>query len=292
MFEMELGFFNQEQDFPFFIQKGFHDEDFFPHIHKDFTELVIVLDGSATHVVGKDVYLVSKGDVYVVGSHTIHEYRECCNLKICNVMFQPEFFFQHTYQLKESPGFHALFYIEPYMTKEADYTSRLRLSQIQYSRVTNMIEEMMEEYGNQNSGWKEALQGLFMGLVVDLTRTYQMPLENQRQGILFVANAVSFIEKNYASDIKVEDIAKEAFLSERHLTRIFKETYHVTPMQYVIRLRLLYGGNLLRLTDKSVTEIAEMCGFEDNNYFARRFRQYYQMTPLEYRRFTREDRTR
>ena len=54
-------------------------------------------------------------------------------------------------------------------------------------------------------------------------------------------------------------------------------------MQYVTRLRLIYGAELLKNTCQTVTEIALLCGFPDNNYFARKFKNLNQLSPSEYR---------
>lgn len=283
MFEMELNFFNEEMNFPFFIQYGFHSGDFFRHIHKDFTELVIVMEGTTAHIVGKDTYLVKKGDVFVVGSNTEHEYKDSRNFQLCNIMFKPDFFFSNTFHMKESPGFHALFYIEPYMTKEYVFESRLKLKDEEYRHVYSLLEKMMAEYKHKWEGWKEMIHSAFIELVVFLSRNYNMPMDTKEHGILQVANAVSYIEKNYKFPITAKEIAETAGLSERHFTRIFKETYQFTPMQYVIRLRLIYGAELLKNTGESVTEIASLCGFPDNNYFARKFKSFFQVSPSEYR---------
>lgn len=283
MFDMELKFFNQDMNFPFFIQYGYHSGDFFRHIHKDFTELVIVMEGTTSHLVGKDTHLVKKGDVFVVGSNTEHEYKDSRNFQLCNIMFKPDFFFSNTFHIKESVGFHALFYIEPYLTKEYVFKSRLKLQEEEYRLVYSLLEKMMAEYKQKQEGWKEMIHSTFIELVVYLSRNYDMPKDTKEQSIIQVANAASFIEKNYKFPITLKEIADTACLSERHFTRIFKETYQFTPMQYVIRLRLIYGAELLKNTCQTVTEIALLCGFPDNNYFARKFKNLYQLSPSEYR---------
>lgn len=283
MLEFELKLFHEDMSFPFFIQYGFHCGDVPAHIHKDFTELVIVTKGTASHVVGKDTYLVKKGDVFVLGNHTEHQYKDSRNFQICNIMFQPEFFFTNTFHIKESPGFHALFYIEPYITKEYVFKSLLKLEEEPYRHVYTMLEKMMEEYHNRLEGWKEMIYSAFTELCVYLSRNYRMPENTKDQKIIQIAHAVSFIEKNYMLPITVKEMAETACLSERHFTRIFKETYQFTPMQYVIRLRLLFGAELLKNTSATVTEIASLCGFPDNNYFARKFKSFYKISPAGYR---------
>ena len=57
MFRMPLEAFTQDEDFPFFIQYGEHDEPLFLHAHDSYVELVIVLSGSAVHIVDGEKYL-------------------------------------------------------------------------------------------------------------------------------------------------------------------------------------------------------------------------------------------
>lgn len=284
MFEMKLEFFEKDLRFPFFIQYGFHSGDFFPHIHKGFTELVLVMEGSATHLIGKDTYLVQKGDVFVVGSNTVHAFEDCRNFKICNIMFHPEFFFKWTHHIKETPGFHGLFYIEPHMTKEHDYRSRLRLHYDTYEKALRYIDALMQEYHEKKDGWKEVISSTFMLLVVFLSREYQIPFLEEGRSLLMVANAVSYIEKNYRETITIDTLSSLACLSNRQFSRVFRETYGISPMQYVIKLRLLQSEILLKQSELSITQIAQSSGFSDNNYFARQFRTRYHMTPMEYRK--------
>ncbi|SFR88295.1 AraC family transcriptional regulator [Anaeromicropila populeti] len=284
MIEMKIEFFQKDKSFPFFIQYGYHSGDFFKHVHKDFTELVIVMDGSADHIVGTEMYPVSQGDVFVVGNNVEHEFRNAKKFKPCNIMFRQEFFFHSSSRLKETEGFHALFYLEPYMTKESEFRSRFRLSKQGIDKVFQLTESLMQEYKERVPGWKELITAYFMELVVFLARTYKIPEPQEQDKVIWMASAVSYIEKNYQNEISLEEIADKACLSKRHFVRIFRDTYHITPMQYVIQLRLEHAAVLLTNTTDLISKIAEESGFPDNNYFSRRFKSYYNMTPGEFRK--------
>ena len=56
MFRMPLEAFTQDESFPFFIQYGEHEESMYLHGHDAYLELVIVLSGSATHIVDNERY--------------------------------------------------------------------------------------------------------------------------------------------------------------------------------------------------------------------------------------------
>jgi len=284
MYEMELEFFCKDKKFPFFIQYGYHSGNFFPHVHKDFTELVLVLDGTAEHVVGTESYLLSKGDVFVVGKNTVHNLKNAQEFVPCNIMFHKDFFFDSLFQLKESAGFHALFYLEPFLTKEYEFKSRLKLTYSEYKIIFPLLDKMMNEYQKKTVGWKEMIQSYFLELVVSLSRKYQIPTEPEQSKVLLIANASSYMEKNFKKELNIDELSKMACLSNRHFSRIFKETYKITPMQYVLKLRILYAADLLKNTTDTITDIALESGFLDQNYFSRCFKNYYQLSPSEYRK--------
>ena len=194
MNEMELQYFHDDMSFPFFIQYGFHDGWLEPHIHKDFTELVLVMDGTAMHGIGQETHLIKSGDVFVIGGNTAHEYIDARNFRLCNIMFRPDYFFSGTFHTKESAGFHALFYLEPYMTREMVFQSRLHVNHEKYIQISLLIDKMIHEYHARMEGWKDILTAYFTELVVLLSREYSLPPLENEQGILQVAHAVSFIE--------------------------------------------------------------------------------------------------
>ena len=72
MEDMWLHYFTNDDSFPFFIQYGIHEDTMFMHGHADFSELVVVLDGSADHVVDNERFPVKKGDVFFIEAGTLH----------------------------------------------------------------------------------------------------------------------------------------------------------------------------------------------------------------------------
>ncbi|MBS5932668.1 MAG: helix-turn-helix domain-containing protein [Clostridiales bacterium] len=283
MYEMKLEFFAMDRNFPFFIQYGHHSGDFFMHIHKDFTELVIVMEGTAVHVVGEESYEIKKGDIFVIGSNTAHGFKDSKNFRLCNIMFRPELMFSQDFDIKKSKGFHALFVLEPYITKEYEFQSKLRLNFTDYEKVSSMIDEMMYEYKVRMDGWQEMLNSCFMRLIIYLSRIYKLPEKTEMCDLIYIANAISYIENHFIESITVKQLAEMAYLSVRHFSRVFTSTYHISPMQYVIKLRLHYASLLLKNTSISITNISIQSGFNDSNYFARQFKKYYHCSPSEYR---------
>ena len=80
-------------------------------------------------------------------------------------------------------------------------------------------------------------------------------------------------------------------LSKDRVGSIFsKGSNHTKLTSYIQQLRLEYAAKLLmEQPEKSIVQIAAECGFSSNTYFSACFRQYYSMTPSEFRQNTQND---
>lgn len=287
MEQMHLNDFAKNPGFAFFVQYGHHEGEMYIHSHADFSELVIVLDGSATHIVDGERYQIYKGDVFVINNDTAHGYTDARHFRICNIMFHPSLLRSSTYDLSESAGFQALFILEPQYTKIHHFTSRLRLTDVQFLSILPTIDALLQEYEAHPLGWKTMVLSNFFQLVVKLSRLYEAGSTGDTSGILKLAEAIAYLEKNYTEAVSISGLAALSHYSEKHFVRLFKETMHCLPTDYLTALRLQKARELLRTEASPITDIAIRCGFNDSNYFARIFKKQYKMTPSEYRKAAR-----
>jgi len=283
MFEMYLRYFTENEDFPFFIQYGVHDTDFFMHTHADYSELVIVLNGNAMHIVNNESYFIKKRDVFIINNNTSHGFKNTNELHICNIMYRPERHFITDFDIRRSPGFHALFVIEPYLTKSNCFQGRLTLQLTEFEQVNTMIISMLSEFEQKKEGFQTMLYARFIQLVVLLSRLYHFPSTQSESNLINIAKSVSYIEKHYKDPISMDDLSDQCNFSKRHFSRVFKKAYQTTPCNFILHLRLQHSCVLLKNTSLTISEIAFQSGFNDSNYFTRQFRKLFHMTPKEYR---------
>lgn len=279
-----LNWFTSDLQFPFYIQYGGHEEDTELHQHVDFSELVIVLNGNATHVVHTEEYFIKKGNAFVINGSTPHAYRDPYDFKICNIMFRPEMLASIGPDLKKSNGFQALFVLEPYYRNIQSYPGKLALPIPSLEYVESLIAVMIEEYHGQLQGYQTMLLSRFTELVVYLSRHYDTQ-EKGMEGnhLMHLANAISYMEDHYLEPLTLEEIAGKSSISVRHLNRIFRSYYQMTPIAYMLTLRLERACSLLKHSGLTITQISYECGFNDSNYFTRQFRKVYGVSPKGYR---------
>ncbi len=278
---MKLCYFTNDDSFPFFIQYGCHDEEMFLHGHEDFSELVIVLDGSAVHVVENERFEIKKGDVFVMNQGTVHGYEAAQNFRICNIMFRTETFISENYDIRQLSGFHALFLLEPKYNSENGFKSRLRLTPAAFSDIEALVNNLHEEYLGSSGGRKTMVRSLFLQLAVKLSRLYGTNVRHKE--IEGISKAAAYMESHYMDDINMSELLNVSHYSQRHFIRLFSATYSTTPQQYLLGIRIRHATLLLHEKTFSITEIATKCGFNDSNYFCRVFKKYTGMTPSAYR---------
>jgi AraC-like DNA-binding protein len=78
-------------------------------------------------------------------------------------------------------------------------------------------------------------------------------------------------------------VASEACLSPYHFHRLFREVFGETPNKYLQRRRLANARQLLRSTDRTITEICLEIGFDSMTSFSALFRRIYGCSPRQYR---------
>ncbi|MFY8105456.1 MAG: helix-turn-helix transcriptional regulator, partial [Elstera sp.] len=87
-----------------------------------------------------------------------------------------------------------------------------------------------------------------------------------------------------ASRIRVCDLAKLCRLSTNYFCQAFRNTFGRSPHAYLIWRRLERVQQILRTTDRSLSDVALECGFSDQPHLTRLFRQNFGVTPGEWRR--------
>lgn len=270
-----------EPDFIFRIEKCPLTHEFSVHNH-DYSELVVILNGSAVHIIEGREYPVSAGQVFFIHGNVSHGYKNVDQIEYVNVMFHPDQIAQ-LQELKLIPGFQALFYFEPFYRKEMNFKGMLSLNDGQLRQVTGLLDAILEEYNRKPEGYRLMIRSYFTALIGTLSRYYVANNGWPENKALRIAESVTYLEEHFLQPLSLDELAERAYLSKRQFLREFARNFQTTPMDYVIRRRLEHSCTLLRSAGLSILQVAQESGFRDQNYYARQFRKVYLCTPTEYR---------
>jgi len=94
---------------------------------------------------------------------------------------------------------------------------------------------------------------------------------------------LEYIDANLHEDIKLADLAQLLGMSQFHFSHLFKQAMGIAPYQYLLQQRIERAKQLLKKSDRSIIEIALVCGFNSHSHLSKQFRQITGMTPKAYR---------
>ncbi len=148
-----------------------------------------------------------------------------------------------------------------------------------------------------------AAAGLYMirrdygsAVAADAARVSVMPLERDGGQAQFIVHeppsldgatlepVLRWMEEHAHQELRLEDIAAQAMMSTRTLSRRFREQTGTTPLQWLNRARLRKAQCLLETTDYSVEWIASQVGFGSSTTFRDQFKRLVSVNPQAYRR--------
>lgn len=90
------------------------------------------------------------------------------------------------------------------------------------------------------------------------------------------------MHENYAKNYSIKVYADMCNLSVSRFSHIFKDSVGCAPLEYVIKSRIEYAKELLIKSSLSISEIAELAGFSNQNYFSRMFKKHTGLSPTQF----------
>ncbi|EEI85233.1 transcriptional regulator, AraC family [Anaerococcus lactolyticus ATCC 51172] len=153
-------------------------------------------------------------------------------------------------------------------------------------RFEDYFEDIHREYKSNDIFARSLANATATTLVINLLRKYRKDITIKRDKKVNrqIDYIKSYIDSNYSEDIKLEDLSAMAYMNKFHLISEFKQSYRITPIEYLILKRIEIAKSLLISTNHSMEEISAMVGFNSQSYFNQVFKKKAGQTPSQFRR--------
>lgn len=253
------------------------------HIH-DFHQLTVVTRGNATLVLNGASYPIRAGDVYVVSSFSAHYLKDTRDLEFVNLLFYLRDLEPYAGTISQTEGYKTLLLLQPVLEGHARPSNIFSLDYEEIDYVNRVLTQLLDEQEENRPGRELMIQAGFLSLMVYLCRVYRPDKQRRRTPYSYqLGKAVRHMEENCAEPMTLEDLTGLCGMTERQLRQLFSQEYDCTPLQFLWNVRIRKACYYLASTDLPISEVAAQSGFEDNNYFSRKFRQVLGVTPRDYR---------
>lgn len=97
-------------------------------------------------------------------------------------------------------------------------------------------------------------------------------------------NILHYLDEHYTENITLDGLAEQFYISKYYLSREFKKEFGTTIIQYILAKKITNAKELLRYSNSSIEDIAQLCGIDDASYFNKVFKKIEGCTASEYRR--------
>ena len=264
------------EDFPFELYKVDKSHPKYKmafHWHTS-VELIRIRKGSLTVTLNERSFEAKENDLIFVNSEVIHgaiphdcEYR-------C-LVFNPAF-------LKTGNDSCDLF-LDNLLSQYFYLPDR-----IEDDEVKKIADYILDEMDERKEGFNFKVIGLssyLFGLIQEKNlyrREYNDGKDTQK--IYKLKKVLKFIRENFAREITLDDMAREANLSIKYFCSFFKNMTGTTPVKYLLTYRVERAARKLLGTEENITQIAYDCGFNDLSYFIKTFKEIKRVTPKNYRK--------
>lgn len=250
------------------------------HFH-DCLEMNLVTGGRGVNFIEDKKYPMAKGELYLLNNFEHHISMSDGTLQMKVLVFYPDFVWQNVPENYD--------YLVPFYSKTSDFHNKIVLNEDNYAFVVSCFDAIEKELKHKQTGWKLAVRAKLLELLAYIYRYLdsekflktamhtQISYERIRQSI-------DYIHKHFKETLSMEYLAELSCMSRTYFSSYFKNTMHMTVVEYVEQIRINYAQCEIAGSDKPVTDICFDCGYHNISSFNVAFKKHCGMSPSAYRK--------
>ena len=160
------------------------------------------------------------------------------------------------------------------------------LDQFESVEISGCLRNILREMEMKSTGYKDVCQAYMEILIIRLMRNTALAIPTEPQAVSTNRQCAAirrYIDLHFKESLTLEQLADEGHMNKYYLSHAFKREYGISPINYMISLRIRESKYLLAETDLSMSQIAQLLGFSSLSYFSQVFRKTQGLSPMEYR---------
>lgn len=280
----QLKDFQKFNSFPFHIDTLSPTETIDLHYH-DCVEMIFVKNGHAVNNVNSFPFNHSPGHLFLISGQVSHSMFGFTDFTAYRVLFDMSIFNDFDEELKQSTAFLSLFVMSNISSSLHNYHSIMSLQEEYTNRLITLFDELLYAYEEGGVFAAEYIKSLFYSAVSLIIKRYN---EKSKSKTYYNPSLFYTFVSNINENTSISEFAEDFQVSRTYLYKLFIKRFDKSPKQLIKDMRIRNAKTLLALTDKSITEVAAACGFENPIYFAEVFKSSEGTSPSQYRKNTKK----
>ncbi len=261
----------------YFIHGAKHAFQIPVHWHDEF-EIIYIKKGQLRVVINQQEYLGAPGSIFFVNPRELHLMGSSdLSVEYYTMLFPLEFI-----------SFQSIDDLESNLLQPLRSNQLLVANEVPNEELRKKLFPLLEEIAqiNEFNEYFKQLQTrmLLLQVLLELCHTPDMISASASGNTDIQKEMLIYIQEHFTEKLSLQMMSQRFHLSEKYLSRYFKEHFHLPFSNYVSHLRLTLAKQLLETTDLPITEVALRSGFPSVSYFIRSFNGTYGISPLKYRK--------
>jgi AraC family L-rhamnose operon transcriptional activator RhaR len=256
------------------------------HDH-DYVEIGIVVKGKVVDFDSDGERLLRRGDGYVIRPGGWHGNRPCKDTFSYNCCIAADLLDNHLAWMRQDPHFERLFVSGP-AAPQNHCIQRFRLAELDLRACEKHLDEIQQVLAMpRKHKWLDEL-GRVCVFLAALSRCAR-PLGSAQRSDRTVApdrrvgQVVQMLSADLAKSLSLAHVARSVGMDRYRLVRCFRDHSGLAPMAYRTRRRLEKAASMLLQSNALIGDVAASVGWNDQNYFARRFKRHFGVSPSVFR---------
>jgi AraC-like DNA-binding protein len=255
------------------------------HSHH-YLEISYIKEGNGTYIIDDKTYDINKGDIFIFSNTENHLLIVDPNSNIINqvIHFEPRFIWSQTDDSFDSR------YLSVFFKRNREFKNRWNSDMPTTLKMGDLFLEIEAEFQDHKHGYELMIKVKLLNILVLMCRHYDYlwkdssNMHDMKQGVNCINNILDYIDFNLDSQISLKDLAGIAHMNISYFSTFFKKYNGIGPSAYIASKRIEKAIDYLKFSDKSITEISSICGFNNTTSFYNAFKKFDGMYPSIYRK--------
>lgn len=235
------------------------------HLHHHI-ELVYIYEGTSNATIGNNNYILTSNSVAFVFPNQIHGYEDVNKKR------------NKSYMLIYSP--------DDFTEFKDIFDFKIPTTPVIYNagdEIKELFKVIIESHNSDHPYKKVLERGYTLVLLSKLFKRMEFTEQNPFN-LSTIQNILLYCDNNYTSDISLEKIAVELYISKFYISHVFNEKIKISFSDYINSLRINDAMQQLKSTTENITDIAFKVGYKNIRSFNRQFITQVGQPPNEYRK--------
>ncbi len=246
------------------------------HYH-NYYEIYYLISGQRRYLINDNLFDINAGDIVLIKKNELHMTKQLAtpfgeNMKI----------YMNDDKI-DSLGKNSEIFKECF-----DY-NHIIIPTKQKKHITTIFSKIQKERNNPQLFSEQLINNLIYELLADI---YKLIFIEQKDISLNVSEiqsdeinkAIKYIYVNYSKNLSLSEIAKSVNMNSSYFSRYFKKHTGLNLMDYINLIRIKNATSLIKNTNMTLTEIAHVCGYNEQAYFCKQFKRINGCTATEFKK--------